>query len=569
MTGTFYDRRAERAVAGAEAERSRAEAEATRARTAIEVERERHQLEREARATERQDRAEAERVKAERSRTKAADRATRRRQSKADRAARYAAARRGAGVLAAAVATRAPVIVGAIAMGAPIAIAWRGQLEFATEVMHLGLMAPALPIALEGGVWYLAFLVHRAIQAKLPIGRYRVATWAMAGIAAGMNLWHGIHANGADDGLQVGVILALASLLGIALWELTASLTQQTTVKRSAAEIRRAAWRRVRYPRLSWAAASIRASRGADCSIEDAWSAAWIDRYGVGPASSRKDRKLARSIVAYERKADKAAAKDGRLVIVDGSIVRPGAPDPKASAEGEEAVARLRAFSAQRVDVARSIAFPSIGSPSIGSPSIEASPRPAIESRTDSTRTEAPRTENTPRPRTEPVRTRPARTEVPRTEPVRTEPVRDEAPRTVPPLTPVDREEAVAEIRKEIAAAAARDEVWTPDYAVLEERYDRRRSWCEKAVRDARTGLRTDEDEARTDAEETRTPPARTGSPEPRTDERTDDETDDQEVADILRRLRTDGSDKHAVRATSARTDLTRDSDQTRTEVSA
>ena len=127
----------------------------------------------------------------------------------------------------------------------------------------------------------------------------------------------------------------------------------------------------------------------------------------------------------------------------------------------------------------------------------------------------------------------------------------------------------MAEIRQEIADAAARGEVWAPDYAVLEERYDRRRSWCEKAVRDARTGLRTDEDEARTDAQETRTPPAGTGSQEPGTDERADDEGADQEVADILRHLRTGDDDEHPVRAARARTDNTDDSDQARTEVSA
>ncbi|MER5317989.1 DUF2637 domain-containing protein [Streptosporangium roseum] len=361
---TYYDHRAQRTVAQAEAEQARAAAEATRAETMLRLE--------EARAARATEAAAAERHEREaRAASRAARRRMRRQESRQARAARYAAARRGAGALAAALVERAPVIVGGVAMGAPIAIAWRGQLEFADKVMHLGLMAPALPIALEGGVWYLAYLIHRAIKAKLPIGRYRVATWSMAGIAAGMNLWHGITANATKTdswaGLQVGVILALASLLGIALWELTASLTQQTTAKRSAAEIRRAAWRRVRYPRLSWSAASIRASRGEGCSIEQAWTAAWIDRYGVGPDASRKDRRLARSIVRYERKADRAAARDGRLSIVDGSIVRPGDPSPQASHEGEEAMARLRAFAAQRSDVARSIAFPSIGSPSIES----------------------------------------------------------------------------------------------------------------------------------------------------------------------------------------------------------
>ncbi|GAA3096445.1 DUF2637 domain-containing protein [Streptosporangium carneum] len=365
MTASYYDSRAERVVASAEADARRAEAEATRAETSLRLEQARMQM-----ATEQV--RQAEQARAERAASKAARRAERRRQRAASRVDRRTAVRRGVGVLAAVVVTRAPVIVGAVAMGAPIAIAWRGQLEFARDVMHLGVMAPALPIALEGGVWYIAYLVHRAIAAQLPIGRYRAATWGLAGIAATMNLWHGVTAS-KSDGLQVGVILALASLLGIALWELTASLTQQTAAKRSAAEIRRAAWRRLRYPRLSWAAASIRASRGEECSTEEAWTAAWIDRYGVGPAASRRDRRLARSIVRYERKADRAAARDGRLVIVDGSIVRPGTTSAESIEAGEEAMARLKAFAERRDDVARSILFTG----SIASPSIE--PGPSID----------------------------------------------------------------------------------------------------------------------------------------------------------------------------------------------
>ncbi|MEV7012018.1 DUF2637 domain-containing protein [Streptosporangium sp. NPDC051022] len=487
MASTYYDPRAQRAVAQAEAEQARAAAEATRAETMLRLEAARAEQ-----ANRQAEQARLDQQAREYSRT--ARRQERHQQRAESRTARRAAVRRGAGALAAAVVTRAPVIVGAVAMGAPIAIAWRGQFEFAQTVMHLGVMAPALPIALEGGVWYVAFLVHRAIAEKLPIGRYRAATWGLAGIAAGMNLWHGLQAN--EDGLQVGVILALASLLGIALWELTASLTQQTTSKRSAAEIRRAAWRRLRYPRLSWAAASIRASRGEGCSIEQAWTAAWIDRYGVGPAASRRDRKLARSIVKYEKKADRAAAKDGRLVIVDGSIVRPGTAPAESIEAGEEAMARLRAFAERRSDVAKSIAFPA--------------QRPQIEARTEPVRPS----------RTETVRPARTETENPRTSGC-TESVR-------PPRTePVEREAAVAEIRQEIQAAAERGEVWAPDYQVLEERYDRRRSWCEKAVREARTGVRTGGDEGgRTDAEESRTQP----SPA-----RTDDLTSDANGSDTTR----------------------------------
>lgn len=336
MTATFYDHRAERVVAGAEAEARRAEAEATRAETALRIEEARQRMAAERDRQERQDRESAAAGKAARRRMRRQERAQ-------ARANGRASMRAGGRALAAAVVTRAPMVVGVVAMGAPILIAWDGQLAFAEDKMHLGALSWALPVALEGAAWYLAYLTHRAIKAHLPAGRYRVWTWGLAAIAAAMNAWHGIekYATQADAwaGLQVGVILALASLLGIGLWELTASLAQHAESKRSAAEIRRAAWRRIRYPRMSWQAASIRAARGADCTIDDAWSAAWADRHGIGPDASRRDRALARSIVRHQGKADRAAAKSGRLSIAGGAIVgRPStAPDPVESEPVESA----------------------------------------------------------------------------------------------------------------------------------------------------------------------------------------------------------------------------------------
>lgn len=62
--------------------------------------------------------------------------------------------------------------------------------------------------------------------------------------------------------------------------------------------------------------------------------------------------------------------------------------------------------------------------------------------------------------------------------------------RSVTPVPePVDRDVFVREITAEILAAAARGEKWSPDYDRLMERSHRSRSWCEKAVRDARTAV--------------------------------------------------------------------------------
>lgn len=293
----LYDRRAQRELAAARAER-------IRARAALQAERERLALQ-----------AERDRLEAERRRARVEARAARR---TARRAALAGAA--------AAVRARVPALVGAVAIGAPMLIAWRGQLAFGRDVMNLGPLAVAVPVALEGAVLYTAHLTHRAVAAGLPAGRYRAMTWALAAVAAGMNLWH--HAANA----QVGVVYALASLLGILLWELTTGLRGHVRSGRSGAEIRAAAWRRIRYPRLSWQAASIRAARGPECSPDEAWILAWRDRYGVGPDASRRDRRLAALIVRHTARAERRAARRGELAMVGGVIL--GRPLPPVVTHG-------------------------------------------------------------------------------------------------------------------------------------------------------------------------------------------------------------------------------------------
>ncbi|MGW4469647.1 hypothetical protein ACWENQ_08240 [Nonomuraea sp. NPDC004354] len=73
----------------------------------------------------------------------------------------------------------------------------------------------------------------------------------------------------------------------------------------------------------------------------------------------------------------------------------------------------------------------------------------------------------------------------------RTEPVQ-------PGATPAERDVFVKDLTAEILAAAERNEKWGPDYEALMGRTGRKRSWCEKAVRDARkavfgTGARTEQ----------------------------------------------------------------------------
>lgn len=291
---TYYDLRAQRTLADAEAE-------ALRAETAIRLERERAALERE-----RAERARAER--AERARARAARRAKRR-----AAAAAALATLRG----------RVPVLIAAAAIGAPMIIAWRGQAGFAAEVM--GLDWPILvPVAIEGSVLYTAYLAHRAVSLSLPAARYRAMTWALAAVAASMNLWHYL-----GDGPQVAVVYAACSLLSILLWELTVGLRGRVRSGRSGAEIRLAAWRRLRYPLLSWQAASIRAARGPACTPEEAWQQAWRDRYGVAPDAPARERRLVARAIRAQDRSDRRAARRGELGMVGGVILgRPLPPVP-------------------------------------------------------------------------------------------------------------------------------------------------------------------------------------------------------------------------------------------------
>jgi hypothetical protein len=54
---------------------------------------------------------------------------------------------------------------------------------------------------------------------------------------------------------------------------------------------------------------------------------------------------------------------------------------------------------------------------------------------------------------------------------------------------PVDRDAVVAELADQIRDAISSGDQWAPDYDALMTRTGYRRSWCEKAVRDARAAV--------------------------------------------------------------------------------
>jgi hypothetical protein len=74
---------------------------------------------------------------------------------------------------------------------------------------------------------------------------------------------------------------------------------------------------------------------------------------------------------------------------------------------------------------------------------------------------------------------------------------------------PVDRNAVVAELADQIRDAADAGDVWRPDYAALMAATGRKRSWCEKVVRDARIAVLgvpacTDDDRTDGDTDEIR-----------------------------------------------------------------
>lgn len=286
---TIYDPRAARTLAKAEAAKVRAETERVRAETGRQ-----HAA------------ANAERVRAERQ-----QRAQERRQ----RWARWRAAAPDHALAA----LWATVIV------APLLLAWSAQAAFARDTLRLPAeLSWLFPLAIEAGAWVCAFEAHRRAARGAPVGALPRWMWTLAGTAAAINLAHGT----ADFGLIAGVALAALSLLGVVLHHIRQNLNAAEAAGSSAEDVSRRFTRWVLFPWLSWSTWRLTTRAGIDHA--EAWDWAWIDRYGVGPDSSKRDRRLARVIVRRRMEADRKAAENGELMIVNGVILRTSLPSPAA-----------------------------------------------------------------------------------------------------------------------------------------------------------------------------------------------------------------------------------------------
>jgi hypothetical protein len=206
-------------------------------------------------------------------------------------------------------------VLWATMMTLPLILVWDPQVSFARDFLHIPAdRAWLFPAVIETGAWLCALEGHRRGRRGDSAGSLPRWMWTLSGIAAGTNVLHGI----ADGSAVTAAGLGVLSLLGVLLH----SIRQGLDAVESGARVRRslglAVWRRVRYPRLSIAAASIRAARGLDPAA--AWTLAWEDRFGVGPDSTRRERRIGRLVVKRNRKLDRERATDGGFMIVNGGV---------------------------------------------------------------------------------------------------------------------------------------------------------------------------------------------------------------------------------------------------------
>lgn len=287
---TIYDPRAARTLAKAEAAKAHAEAERLR----TETDRERAEAQTERARTERQER----------------------RRERQQRRSQWRAA----------LPDNALTSLWAAVIVAPLLLAWSAQAEFARGTLRIPTgLAWLFPLAIEAGAWVCAFEAHRRASRGAPVGSLPRWMWTLAGTAAAINLAHGV----ADFGVVAGIALAVLSVLGVLLHH----IRQNLNAAEAAGATNREVWQRwmrwVLFPRTSLSALRI----GVRVDHADAWRAAWLDRYGVGPDSSKRDRRLGKVIVDRQLRADRKAAKNGEFVILNGVILRAALPAPTPPAQ--------------------------------------------------------------------------------------------------------------------------------------------------------------------------------------------------------------------------------------------
>lgn len=210
--------------------------------------------------------------------------------AKQKRAARLATFR--AGVVNGA---KTAVVVGPIT--APMAVAWTGQIGFATSVLAWPFVGGVLyAAAYELTTVFCGWLYHEARKDGDGGIPYRLAMWAFAFGAAAQQWWHYLNPDGSAS--YRSVTFASMTLVGVIVFELFARLVHRRTLRRKGkvddSRPRFGLMRWLRYPRRTFDAWSLTIQQPTRFNTVDlAWSAA--DQAATARVRQRSVRRLARS----------------------------------------------------------------------------------------------------------------------------------------------------------------------------------------------------------------------------------------------------------------------------------
>lgn len=161
---------------------------------------------------------------------------------------------------------------------APMAVAWVGQIGFARGTLAWPLVgAFVFAASWELTTAFSGWMYHQARQAGDRGSVFRAATWLFAASAGAMNYWHALDGGPVTDPTPKAVAYGAMSLVGIALWELYASLIHRQGLRSRGAlpparpRFGLARW--LRFPRITFRAWSL-AIRDGIGTTEEAWARA-------------------------------------------------------------------------------------------------------------------------------------------------------------------------------------------------------------------------------------------------------------------------------------------------------
>ena len=155
---------------------------------------------------------------------------------------------------------RRVMIVGPILM--PMSVAWIGQIQFANHTLGWPLAgALVFAAAWELTTAFAGWMYHQARKEGDRGTLFRAATWLFAASAGGMNYWHALGEHSVYTPTPKAVSYGAMSLVGIALWELYASLIHRRRLrddgKLPVARPRFGLARWLRFPRTTFRAWSL------------------------------------------------------------------------------------------------------------------------------------------------------------------------------------------------------------------------------------------------------------------------------------------------------------------------